>query len=252
MRNILLLILTTSLFSIQPLYVQPNDKLLCCYTFINETEDTIAHDQIENQRHLTLIGNVTFAPDAGKIGGTLNFYNSENGGSAEDEDRHLYINGLDAFTASLWVKSDTISHDRGIFHGKEPDGGDTTFTLRYDVFEWHKLTAANIITAAITTTHDRYGYESSIKVQTTDWQHLTLTWQSGEKLKLYNNRVLDTPVYVDIPINNAPNKDTITGATKFVIGRGEKDYRDTSWVGLISVDEIMELASGEEEEEIST
>jgi hypothetical protein len=78
----------------------------------------------------------------------------------------------------------------------------------------------------------RQQLESSSGVQTTAWQHLAMTWSSGEPLKLYINGVLDTPTFNDPGLVGI-----LTGYRKLLIGRGGK-YGDpstdaTGWDGLI-------------------
>ena len=87
-------------------------------------------------------------------------------------------------------------------------------------------------------------------MQTTEWQHLAFTWNSGEKLALYIDGELD-----DNPTHNDDGKNgKISGATKLIVGKGAKDNNGTSWPGLIDefrlydrvLDEreITDLASG--------
>ena len=67
-------------------------------------------------------------------------------------------------------------------------------SLRYDA-QGSKGDGTNVIKAAIRTTDGVQTYESASDVQTTDWQHIALTWQSGQELKLYINGVMDQPTF---------------------------------------------------------
>ena len=58
------------------------------------------------------MGNAAWAPKEGKIGGAIKFDGGDS--SVVDENGADYINELEAFTISVWVKSDSAGHDRGI------------------------------------------------------------------------------------------------------------------------------------------
>lgn len=229
MRNILFLTLITFTFTILFSTIAAanlQDGLIVYYPF-DETDGITASDMSKNNNDATLLGNAIWQPNGGKIGGALKLDGL--GSSDEDENGADNINGLDAFTVSVWVKSDTIPHDRGIFHGIDPAGADNIFTLRYDSAGWKVPAATSLIKAGLTTTDiAETPYESASNVQTTEWQHLVLTWSKGEQFALYINSILDEPEFN----GPAPNGE-ISGATKFVIGKGAKDNAGTSWNGLI-------------------
>ncbi|MBF0432531.1 MAG: DUF2341 domain-containing protein, partial [Fibrobacteria bacterium] len=145
----------------------------------------------------------------------------------EDPDGENYINGLSAFTASLWIKSDETNSDKGFLLGKDPDGSDDVFALRYDALGINSGNTPNVIKAGITTTGGAQQLESSGSKQTTSWQHVVLTWSSGNQLTLYIDGSEDTP-----GDNYAATAGTITGSTKLIIGQGGKD-ETTSWNGHI-------------------
>lgn len=223
-----------------------DDGLIVYYPFDESTGDT-ASDASKNNNHAKLTGSAKWEPSSGKIGGALRLDGT--GSSAEDDDGGDYINGLEAFSISVWVKSDTVGHDRGIIHGIDPDGGDNVFTLRYDSASWATKGGTNLVKGAISTTSGGQAYEGKSEVQTTEWQHLAFLWSSGEKLKLYIDGELD-----DDPIHNDNGQTgTISGAAKFIVGKGGKDA-NASWPGLIddvriydrmlSESEISQLASG--------
>ncbi len=250
MRNKLLLIVFTLIFAVYFSAIASagiNDGLIVYYPF-DETSGTSATDDSKNGNDAELTGNAAWATDEGKIGGALRLDGSAS--SAEDADGADYINGLEEFSVSVWVKSDTAPHDFGIFHGIDPAGADDVFTLRYDSASWDfKGGGTNLIKAGISTTSGDQRYESANNTQTTEWQHIVLTWKSGEVLSLYIDGVLDEPVF-----NSAAAQGEISKASKFVIGRGAKDNNGTSWTGLvdevrlynrvIDANEIDELASG--------
>ena len=222
------------------------DGLVVYYPF-DESNGTTASDVSKNKNDAKLLGSASWEPNGGKIGGALKLDGT--GSSAEDDDGADYINGLDAFSVSVWVKSDTIPHDRGIFIAMDPAGSDDSFTLRYDSAGFKAPASTSLIKAGFTTTSGGIQYESADNLQSTEWQHLALTWSSGDPVALYIDAELDDPQY-----NNDVRVGTISGATKFIIGKGGKDTGGTSWTGLIDdvriydrvLDdkEIAELATG--------
>ncbi|MCY4401552.1 MAG: LamG domain-containing protein [Candidatus Poribacteria bacterium] len=221
--------------------------LIVYYPF-DEANGKTASDNSKNNNDGELLGSAAWAPNEGKIDGAARFDGAE--GSVVDENGGDYINGLEAFSISVWVKADTVPNDRGIVFGRDPDGGDNIFGLRYDAASWATAGGTNLVKGAISTTGGGQAYEGKSDVQTTEWQHLVFTWKSGMKLALYVNAELD-----DDPIHNDDAKEgSISGATKFMVGKGAKDNNGTSWVGLIdevriydrvlTENEIAELATG--------
>jgi hypothetical protein len=220
--------------------------LIVYYPF-DETAGKTASDNSNNNNDGELMGSAAWALNEGKIEGSLRLDGGD--GSVVDDNGADYINGLEAFSASIWVKSDSVPHDRGIFIAKDPAGGDDSFTLRYDSAGWKVPAATSVIKAGFTTTGGGIQYESADNTQTTEWQHLLVTWSSGNKLALYIDGKLDEPQY-----NNDVREGSISTATKLIIGKGGKDNGGTSWIGLIDevriydrvldMDEIEELSTG--------
>ena len=223
-----------------------DDGLVVYYSFDESTGDT-ASDASKNNNDAKLTGSAKWEPDGGKIDGALSLDGT--GSSAVDDDGADYINGLTEFSVSVWVKSDTAPHDRGIFIAKEPAGGDDTFTLRYDSAGFKAPAATSLIKAGFTTSGGGIQYESADNTQTTEWQHLVVTWSSGDPVALYIDGVLDEPQY-----NQDVRTGNISSASTFIVGRGGKDNGGTSWTGLIDelriydrildANEIEELTSG--------
>ena len=223
-------------------------KGLVVYYPCDEAAGKIASDESRNKNDGELMGNAAWAPKEGKIGGAIKFDGGDS--SVVDENGADYINELEAFTISVWVKSDSAGHDRGIVFGIDPAGGDNVFGLRYDAASWATKGGSNLVKGAITTTGGGQAYEGKSDVQTTEWQYLAFTWKSGEQLALYVDGELD-----DNPTHNDNGKNgKISGATKLIVGKGAKDSGGTSWPGLIDdfrlydrvLDEreITDLASG--------
>ncbi|MBW8039042.1 MAG: hypothetical protein FVQ85_03485 [Planctomycetes bacterium] len=175
-------------------------------------------------------------PTGGPFGGALSF-NGVGGGYVEDEDGENYINGLTAFTVALWIKSNLTYTDKGFIIAKDPDGNDNVLTIRYDAVG-ASGGGYNLIKAGITSTGGEQQLESSSDVQTTEWQHIILTWSSGNQLALYINGTLHAPSY-----NDPATFGVITGATKLIIGKGTKDTGQV-WDGLIDDVAILNRALG--------
>ena len=162
--------------------------------------------------------------NGGKSGGTLRIDGSRDNATVVDSAELL--NGLSAFSLSLWVKSNATDTDRGFINGRTPNDKDDIFGFRYDK-DGRGGGQSNVIKAGITTTDGTHVLESSGNVQTTEWQHLAFTWRSGEPMKLYINGRLDTPSFIQPAVSG-----TLSNVDKLVIGRGGKDRR-RGWNGLI-------------------
>ena len=130
----------------------------------------------------------------------------------EDADGELYLNGLTAFTVSLWIQSDVASTDKGFIIGKTPDNKDDVFTFRYDK-KGNDGGGTDVIKAAVTVSGQVQEYESASNVQTTAWQYLAWIWSSGNDQALYVDALLDTPTFV-----GPTRTGSISGTDRFRIG----------------------------------
>ena len=208
---------------ISPAGSRKDDGLIGYWTF-DEANGEYAFDASGNGSYARLSEGTSLEFNGGKLGGTLRLDDrKESATVAKGGD---LINGLDAFTLSLWVKSTKVGTDSGFIFPKTPNGKDEIFSMRYDA-EGSSGGGRNVIKAGITTIGGEQTYESASDVQTTEWQHLTLAWQSGRKLKLYINGVLDKPTY-----NSTATEGEVTDVQRLLIGRGGKD-RNRSWEGFI-------------------
>ncbi|MGE0267025.1 MAG: LamG-like jellyroll fold domain-containing protein [Candidatus Omnitrophota bacterium] len=228
-----------------------NDGLIA-YWKMDETTGTTAYGSSGFQRDMIYVNNTT--PNTG-TSAMIHFDNPASlqfDGTTDyiiDSDAENYINGLSEFTVSLWVKADATGVDDGFFNGEPPNGGDNIFTLRYDL-SGASGGGTNVIKCGLQVSGVNRQYESASFVQTTNWQHLALTWSSGNPIRLYIDGNLDTPTYSDAALSG-----TMTGATELRIGQGGKDAA-AGWDGLIddfriynrvlSVPEIQRLANGEQ------
>ncbi|MHC4088351.1 MAG: LamG domain-containing protein, partial [Planctomycetota bacterium] len=165
------------------------------------------------------------------------------------DDGGASMNGLDALTIALWVKSDVVGTDRGFIHFEDPCGHDNR-GMRYDAMGVSGG-GTNLIKVGVTSDAaggpvgwpGRQQLESSSNVQTNDWQHLAMTWSSGKQLKLYINGLLDTPTY-----NEPALTGVLTGYKKVIIGRGGKYAPPAGgWDGLIDDVRIYDRALSKEQ-----
>lgn len=147
----------------------------------------------------------------------------------EDADGEAYINGLSAFTLSVWVQSDLTNIDKGIFHTIQPNGNDDVLTIRYDSAGAYGG-GTQVIKAGVTVSGNVQQTESQSNVQTTNWQHLLMTWTSGDDIEFYINGVPDVPTF-----KGALQSGLISGANTVLVGTGANQF-DTGvgpWNGRI-------------------
>jgi hypothetical protein len=148
---------------------------------------------------------------------------------------------LDALTVCLWVKSNVIGTDKGFIIFEDASGGDNR-SMRYDA-AGGRGGGKNIIKVGITSADGRQQLESSDNTQTTEWQHIAMTWSSGNTVKLYVNGVEDSPTWVE-----AAKAGSLVGYTKLIIGKSSKDIGgDESWDGLIDDVRIYSYSLSEAE-----
>ncbi|MFH1881975.1 MAG: LamG domain-containing protein, partial [Planctomycetota bacterium] len=143
-----------------------------------------------------------------------------------DENGPNYLNGLDAVSIAIWVKSDVAPTDKGFIICEQPDGGDNIITMRYDS-SGATGGGTSLLKMAVVAPSDEQQLESSSNLQVTEWQHVVLTWSRGEQLKFYVNGVLDTP-----QANGAPRDVSTSNVTTLIVGQGGKDSGG-GWDGLI-------------------
>ncbi len=186
----------------------------------DETAGTLAADATGQGRDGDVI-DATWA--TGQRNGALSFDGSLD--YVLDDDGENYINGLDAFTLTTWIKPDRAGVDMGWLIARDPTNGDDVFGIRYDQVG-ASGGASSCIKAGITTTEGVHQIESSANIQTTDWQFVALTWSAGGSMTLY----LDGSVADALTHDSGPIGGTITGATKLLVGRPPKG---DDWDGLI-------------------
>ena len=205
----------------------PDDaRLLALYSFENNANDTSGNAR-DCGAQAGESGYPTF--EEGIDGQAIRF--NGDGDHVADPDAGDYMNGLSEFTISLWVKSDVIDTDKGFLMGDDYSWSDRR-GMRYDVLGGGCNRCPNVIKYGVATPEGNEEDESSSYVQTTEWQHILMTWKSEVGLKLYVDGVLDEP-----GDNDSAEGGVTEGYTTLLIGKGSKDNSaDESWDGL--VDEV--------------
>jgi hypothetical protein len=200
------------------------DPNLLCWWKFDEGAGTTAVDWSGHDHHGTLEGDPQWVD--GFAGGALQF--GGDGDRVVDNVAAAYLNGLGAVTVCMWIKSDVTGTDRGFIDGEDPDGNDNVMTMRYDA-AGSGFAGTNVAKMAVTSdTGGEQQLESGSDIQTTEWQHVAMTWSGGGLIRFYINGVEDTPTG-----RNGPNNAGVTsGCTKLIIGQGGKDA-GSGWDGLI-------------------
>ena len=183
------------------------------------------HDGIQ-QRNVEATGQIANGQD---FDGTNDFI--------EDADGELYINGLTAFTLSLWIQSDIIGTSTGFIIGKLPDNDDDALTFRYDAAGLLGG-GTNGIKASVTVNGVDQLLESSSNVQTTAWQYLSWSWSSGNQHTLYIDGLLDSLIF-----NDPAETGSLGGTDRLRIGQGTKSG-ETDWDGRIDETRLSSVVRG--------
>ncbi len=150
----------------------------------------------------------------------------------EDKNAPSYLNGLGAITVALWIKSRVINTDNGFIIGENPAGNDSFVTMRYDAAGASFGAASTLKMAVTSAPGGEQQLEATGGLQTTNWQHVAMTWKGGDLIQFYADGKLITPTGRNGP-NNAG---TISGCTTLIVGLGGKDLSGnpgTGWNGLI-------------------
>ena len=196
---------------------------------LDEGAGTVAADSSSNGNNGAFSGTATWAP--GRGGG---FAAAFDGGVGQVTGDGTYLNGLSALSFGAWIKSSVVGTDAGAIIFTDPDGTDQR-DIRYDS-AGSVGGGTNVIKYGVATEEGSHENESASNVQTTEWQHVMVTWTSGQAAKLYINGVLDTPTALDGVIGG-----TTTGYTTVIVGRGGKDASG-SWNGLVDDVRVYEVA----------
>jgi len=193
-------------------------------------------DDSGNGHNLQFRGDTAYTA-SGLLGGALTF--DGNGDDATDTAAGNYLNDLAQLTIAMWIKSNAAGIDRGFWECVD-SGGSDHWGLRYDSVG-ATAGGTNLMKIGITTTasggalnRGQDQQESSENVQTTEWQHVAVTWEDGVGFKMYIDGVLD-----DAPTSPMQNTTGLTAMiNRFTIGDGSKAY----WDGMIDDVAIYDTA----------
>jgi hypothetical protein len=204
-----------------------NDSVACPRTGLvgywkfDEDSGTTAEDSAgSNDGTLTNMAGTEWT--GGRLGNALDFDGTDD--YVIDDDAESYLNGLTAATVSVWIKSDVTGVNNG-FISNEDSNNDFGITIRYDSSGLYG-SGTNVIKAGFgnaSLAGPQSSVESSSNVQTTDWQHIVVTWQASQAPVLYINGQLDTPTFTS---NSATSIDNLTFFKIGAHGQGE-------WQGLV-------------------
>ncbi len=210
-------------------------NLVLWWTFDEDAGTTVIDWSGHN--HYGTVNGATWVAD-GKESGALDF--GGDGDHVLDDDAENYLNGLDALTVSMWIKSDVTNTDKGFIICSDPAGSDDIITMRYDK-GGASYGGTDVIKTGLTSTGGEQQLETSSGVQTTEWQHVVMTWSSGQPIRFYIDGAENTPSGRHDGIVG-----TITGNTKLIIGKGGKDgAADAGWDGMIDDLRIYDIALSE-------
>ena len=192
------------------------------YWAFEEGEGTTVIDSSPIPHNGILVGNPAWVTN-GVLGGALSFSNAND--YVQTTNTTSFLNGLKAFTLSLWIKSFSTNADAGIFCA---NASSTNMTLSLYSRNLSSCGAStNVIEATIPTTHGAFHLISAAGVTTNDWQHLALVWSEGEAPSLFINGQLDQHLAERSPLDGA-----LTNCPGFFIGRGPAEW-PLGWKGLI-------------------
>ncbi|MBN1123632.1 MAG: LamG domain-containing protein [Sedimentisphaerales bacterium] len=131
-------------------------------------------------------------------------------------------------TVSCWIKSNVYDTDNGFLIFQPPAGADD-MDMRYDEAGATGDGDA-VLKLGITTTTGILQVETSNQSQSTNWQHVVMTWETGEQIKGYINGAEEA-----YTAQSGAGDGVLSGLGALIIGRGGKDTDPNTmgWDGLI-------------------
>ena len=180
----------------------------------------------------------------GKYGQALSLDGS--GEHAVSSEKPDYISGLEAITIAVWIKSNEVLSDRAFVSGEGPNGGESqgiqVLDLRYDADRGGDPNAMKHKIYTTESGNDPW-FAAGAEVQTTDWQHITVTWDGSgpDGVKLYIDGA-----ETDLPAKQGGENwgGALREYDALKVGIGEKKK---GWNGLIDDLVIYDSALSQEE-----
>ena len=197
------------------------DPDLVAWWPLDEAAGVDGFDATGNLRHLEIRG---ASWETGIQGGALRFDGVDD--FAVDADGGAYLNDLAQVTVAMWIRADATGTDNGFFT-TGPSGNSNCLSARHDYFGWSGW-KTNTFKVFLSASTGNTSIEGPAQTQTTDWQHVAVTWRGGQPLKLYLDGLFQSPSH--------PGKADLGGrlddATQVLLGRGERGA-SCAWAGLI-------------------
>ncbi len=150
------------------------------------------------------------------------------------------LNGLTAFTVSLWVKPAADFADRGLVTADDSATNETFSLITKNFASCGRAT--NVVEVVIPSAQGAVHRISASGVLTPgQWQHVAVTWTNQEAPKLYFNGQVDQPLASFVTATGA-----LMNCSQFVVGKGGWGSVN-SWHGAIDDVRVFDRAlSGEE------
>ena len=178
--------------------------------------------------------------DAYRFDGSDDWLNDSNAEST-------YFQNVDSFTVSMWVKADSTGTNRGLIDSVDDgsDGDDDEFGLRYDS-SGADAGGTDSFKSSIDIPYDstEYNYEYESNVQSTDWQHIVMRWETGKRIELFVN---GTELSYRTGLGGTPAGEPMEDVEFLAIARSQKDDTDQLWDGYIDEVRIYDRALTENE-----
>jgi hypothetical protein len=159
----------------------------------------------------------------GLLGGALSFADGDD--SVRATNAASLLDGLRAFSLSLWVKREGTNADQGIFTAAD-SGTNVTLSLCSKA-QGSCGQYTNVIEATVATRRGFVRHVSANNIATNAWQHLLLTWSNGLAPALFINGQLDQPLHHMVALGGV-----LTNCPRFVVGKGPPDW-PLSWHGQV-------------------
>ncbi|MGB2823520.1 MAG: LamG-like jellyroll fold domain-containing protein, partial [Phycisphaerae bacterium] len=207
------------------------DPSLLVWWKFDETEGAEAADGSGNGRGGQVVG-ATWQPE-GRIGGALYFHGDVGYTYVLEENAADYLNGLGAITVAMWVKSEETGTERGFFTTRDPPDKEC-MSMRYNDLGANGG-ADDTMKAYVQTTVDKHRTEGQEYIQTTEWQHVAMTWTSEGAIVLYADGAPQDLSYDEGSLGGATS-----GTEKILVGTAYKS--DGDWWGLIDDFRIYDRA----------
>lgn len=167
------------------------------------------------------------SPDSGGIVGTDSYTFNGSEAFLEDSDAGAYLNGNSEVTISYWARwNESLPTNSGVLSGSQPDGTDRPFNVRYDSAGYIGP-CSSCIKAGFAVDGAESVTETGSDVQTTNWQHVVVTWSSGEAPTVYLNGSESSSA-------RNPQSGDISDVQTLLVGQGPKDTGGSDgWAGTI-------------------